>query len=231
MLRGAMNSLDGLEGKYPNGNSLKPHAIRFFNETKNLRINRLIGVVWALSERQQHTKSNAPRPVLNDVKFSGNMTLMRMSDMYRSAIELHPEIICKNALRHNPKASPSELAELVDGSMSTLNAICSQADEHLSDDDAWHKIEHFRHSFAHSLKFPKVAQKNDWIDKSPDYSYNELYAFGDRAARISVEFRRAWTHSRGCSGSEELAEVIEAEYAEFWDGFFHNPLFQEDSEP
>lgn len=57
-LRGAMNSLDGLESKFPQGASMKEPAIRFFNETKNLRVNRLVGVVWALSERAAESRKN-----------------------------------------------------------------------------------------------------------------------------------------------------------------------------
>lgn len=108
-LRGAMNSLDGLESKFPQGASMKEPAIRFFNETKNLRVNRLVGVVWALSERAAESRKNQsslssdlvkklPAP-LDPHKFAGDMTLMRMRDMYQRATKLYPDILKKALLQ------------------------------------------------------------------------------------------------------------------------------------
>ncbi|EEW6022337.1 hypothetical protein KFU81_23055 (plasmid) [Escherichia coli] len=122
-LRGAMNSLDGLESKFPQGASMKEPAIRFFNETKNLRVNRLVGVVWALSERAAESRKNQsslssdlvkklPAP-LDPHKFAGDMTLMRMRDMYQRATKLYPDILKNKAITLYPDMDERELSELV----------------------------------------------------------------------------------------------------------------------
>lgn len=238
LLKGAMNSLSGLEDKFPRGASMDSPAIRFFNETKNLRVNRLVGVVWAMSERMAPARINQSSlsgssvkklPARLDAhKFSGDMTLMRMRDMYRRAVQLYPEILHHKARVILSYMEEPELNSLVEASKEKLVNLCNQIDSHLLDDDAWGKIEHFRGTFAHSIKFPNVAIINGWTELSPDYKYNELYEFGDRAAKIAIEFRRAWSFSETCSGVDELVEMIEDEYGEFWQGYFGNPLFYDD---
>ena len=238
-LRGAMNSLDGLESKFPQGASMKEPAIRFFNETKNLRVNRLVGVVWALSERMAEPRKNQsswssdlvkklPAP-LDPHKFAGDMTLMRMRDMYQRATKLYPDILKNKAITLYPDMDERELSELVERSNGELSSLCDKLDAHLSDDEAWEKIDHFRGTFAHSLKFPKAALNKGWTEKSPEYRYNELFKFGDRAAKIAIDFKRAWSFSTTCSGVDEVAEIIEDDYQEFWSDFFGNPLFYEDA--
>ncbi|WP_146170582.1 hypothetical protein [Cereibacter changlensis] len=238
VLRGAMNSLEGLKEKCPREASLKHPVVQFFNETKNLRISRLVGVVWALSERANDDRrrssslsSSNPKASAaqrDRLKHSGDMTLMRLRDMYRRATEVHPDILLENTKIRHAGATPAEVRQLAYDSYKRLSDICDRIDYHLSDDDAWQKIEHFRNTFFHSLKFPKIAIDNGWTDKEPDYSYNELYTFGDRAAQIAVDFIRAWTTSDIYSGLEEIADLTKEDYDEFWIDFFKNPFFYED---
>lgn len=235
LLRGAMNSLDGLKGRFPDEDNLSRPAVKFFNETLYLRQHKLIGVVWALSERASPRSINASSlssdnvknaPTTTDqVKFAGDMTLMRMRDMYRRAISLHPDILLKKARSKYPIYSDAEIAELASEAGKVLLVICNKMDAHLSDDDAWHKVEYFRHLFAHSLQHPLIAIKKNWTDSAPEYSYNELYVFGDRAAHLAIDFNRAWSFSRNCSGVDEMVACIEKDYSKFWDGFFNNPHF------
>ncbi|EHX8108626.1 hypothetical protein, partial [Escherichia coli] len=69
----------------------------------------------------------------------------------------------------------------------------------------------------------------DYLQQCPEYRYNELYKFGDRAAKIAIDFKRAWSFSTTCSGVDEVAEITEDDYQEFWSDFFGNPLFYEDA--
>ncbi|MDQ1847769.1 hypothetical protein Q9299_05650 [Gemmobacter fulvus] len=237
-LRGAMASLDGLENKCSRQAPLKQSTIRFFNETKNLRVSRIVSVVWALSERAGENKRRQsslscddpikPPTKLDSVKFSGDMTLMRLRDMYRKAVRDYPDIILEKIMLRHAEATQSELSKLAATSNKTLSDLCERIDQHLSDDGAWHKIEHFRHAFSHSLRFSKISIDNDWISKSPDYSYNDLYAFGDRAAQIAIEFIRVWTISATYSGVQDIADLIQEQYGEFWADFFGNPLFYDE---
>lgn len=235
LLRGAMNSLDGLKGRFPDEDNLSRPAVKFFNETLYLRQYRLVGVVWALSERASKTRinhsslssdavKNAPTK-MDKVKFSGDMTLMRMRDMYRRAVKLHPDILLTKARLSDPIISDVNIRKLASEAEKKLSLICNEIDNHLSDDIAWQKVEYFRNSFAHSLQYPFIAIENNWTDSAPEYSYNELYVFGDRAAHLAIDFNRAWSFSRNCSGVDEMVARIEKDYSKFWDGFFNNPHF------
>lgn len=236
MLRGAMDSLEGLQGKIERESFLKSSTIRFFNEAKNLRIARSISVVWAMSERNDRRanlsslSSETPSKGaarFDEVKFSGDMTLMRLCNMYRTALKAHPDILIANVVERKKYLPDCEVIEIALRSRSTMDNLCSQIDNHLSDEETWDKVHHFRNTTAHSIRYSTVTIDKNWTDIDPDLKYNALFSYGNRAAQIAVAFRRAWTLSNACSGVDDLAGSIKEEYDEFWVNFFENPHFYE----
>jgi hypothetical protein len=151
-----------------------------------------------------------------------------MRDMYRRAVQLHPDIIQENVAIQQKGVMIPDLHVAKIRSDKALSNLCDRIDEHLTDDHVWHKIENFRHYSSHSLKFSNIAIDNGWTDNSPILTYNDLFKFGDRAAQIAIEFQREWTVSNSCSGVEEIADQTKEEFDEFWMDFFENLLFYRD---
>lgn len=234
MLRGAMDALEGLQGKIEREALLKSTTIRFFNETKNLRIAKSIGVIWAMSERNERrinlsslSSKNPSKGAarFDKVKFSGDMTLLRLRNMYKRAVDTHSDILWANAVGRCSSVPDHEIIEISSKSSEVLNEICLRIEDHLSDKETWDKIDHFRHAAAHSVKYSTVTLDNNWTDIDPDLKYNELFSYGDRAAQIAIDFRRAWTLSSTCSDVDSIAASIKDDYDKFWVDFFKNRDF------
>lgn len=226
-LRGAFKSLSDLKYKAEDKGRMKECTIVAINESNRLRVARLISVVWSLSDKYNNKsiltslESSGKLALEDKVSLSGDLTLHRMTLLYRAAAHKFPSII-ENNLRAKAKGLKSlddndAVRRRVEKTTYRLEHASKKIDAHLSDSLEWKIIDVIRNQgIAHSLNISRKSIQEGWNENRPSLSYDELFTFGNRAAQLALDFHSAWNFEDASKKVDDISSRSEAVFREHW---------------